>query len=69
MWLLSGNVAWKGETRLTEEEAVARLQELAESQDTESAHFEADKVVCQVLLALGYTKIVEAYRAIDRYYG
>lgn len=48
--------------------ALAVLRELANSDDTETAHYDADDILCEILTALGYTEIVDAYNAIDKWY-
>lgn len=45
-----------------------RLKEAQESSDTESAHADADEVLCDLLEALGYKKVVEAYNKVDKWY-
>ena len=36
--------------------------------DVESAHADADKVLCDLLEALGYKKIVEEYNKVEKWY-
>ena len=45
-----------------------RLKAAQQDHDTESAHFEADDVLCELLKALGYTKIVEEYDKVKKWY-
>ena len=45
-----------------------RLKEAQEDRDTESAHADADEVLCDLLEALGYKKVVEAYRKVSKWY-
>lgn len=49
-------------------EKLKALRKLADSKDIECAHIEADDLLCEILLDLGYDKIVEAYEAIDKWY-
>lgn len=42
------------------------LAEAAENNDTEAAHYNADDILCEVLVRLGYADIVEAYDKIDK---
>lgn len=45
-----------------------RLKEAQNNCDTESAHAEADCVLCDLLNDLGYTAIVEAYDKVEKWY-
>lgn len=45
-----------------------RLKEAQQDDDTSSAHAEADNVLCDLLTDLGYTKIVEEYRKVPKWY-
>lgn len=45
-----------------------RLKAAQQDSDTESAHAEADEVLCALLKALGYTKIVEEYDKVPKWY-
>ena len=53
---------------LLADQAIARLKELAEYGDEESAHAAADTVLCDLLVALGYSSVVESYDSIIKYY-
>lgn len=46
----------------------AELRGLQESGDTESAHAEADEILCEVLTALGYGDLVEEYRKVPKWF-
>lgn len=45
-----------------------RLKAAQQNEDTESAHADADNVLCDLLLKLGYTKIVEEYNRVSKWY-
>ena len=45
-----------------------RLKVAQQNEDTESAHADADNVLCDLLLKLGYTKIVEEYNKVSKWY-
>lgn len=45
-----------------------RLKEAQENHDTEEAHADADNVLCDLLEALGYKKVVEAYNKVSKWY-
>ncbi len=53
---------------MTREEALKRLDALAESGDTEAAHSEADDILCDLLKELGYGAVVAAWEQIDKWY-
>lgn len=53
---------------MSREEAIAKLAELAKSKDIESAHGEADDVLCELLVALGYEDVVDLYREVPKWY-
>ncbi|NNG05213.1 MAG: hypothetical protein HKM95_14110 [Inquilinus sp.] len=50
-------------------EAEGRLEELQLLGDLEQAHIDADKVLCDLLTALGFGSVVAEFEAIDKYYG
>ncbi len=50
-------------------EAEERLEELQLLGDLEQAHVDADKVLCDLLSALGFKEVVAEFEAIDKYYG
>lgn len=45
-----------------------RLKTLKETDNPETAHADADDVLCELLYELGYEEIVEAYKAIEKWY-
>ncbi len=49
-------------------EAIARLKELQNSKDPEEDHFDADRVLCDLLNELGYMDVVDEWVRIDRWY-
>ncbi len=53
---------------MTREEALAKLAELAGDSDTELAHLEADNVLCELLVSLGYLDVVEAYHVVEKWF-
>lgn len=53
---------------MTKEEALAELAEIRKDTDTEVAHFNADSVLCQLLISLGYEDVVTAYHDIGKWY-
>jgi hypothetical protein len=53
---------------MTREEAISKLKGLQSSGDTESAHGDADQILCDLLSALGYQDVVEQWEKIDKWY-
>jgi len=50
------------------EELTAKLHVLIGSKDTEAAHGEADKILCEILVLLGQHKAVKFFRRINKWY-
>ena len=53
---------------LTKEEAIETLKTLAKDDDIEVAHKEADVILCQLLLTLGYGDVVTEYHRVHKWY-
>ncbi|RAP71557.1 hypothetical protein [Candidatus Erwinia dacicola] len=53
---------------MTREEAIAKLKALHTSYDPESDHADADKVICELLISLGYEDVVIEYDHVDKWY-
>lgn len=53
---------------MTREEAVERLRALHGDTDIEIAHGEADDVLCELLMSLGYNDVVSAWEAVEKWY-
>jgi hypothetical protein len=55
---------------MTRKQAVKELKKLqAKSEDdAESAHVDADDVLCKLLTTLGYGDVVEEFNKVDRWY-
>lgn len=53
---------------MTREQALAALIECRQSGDTEAAHGDADRVLCDLLISLGYQDIVTAWKAVPKWY-
>lgn len=49
-------------------EALDELKLLQASNDTETAHYDADRVLCKILRKFGYHEIVTEYEKIDKWY-
>lgn len=49
-------------------ETIKKLKELQQSGDTECAHSDADDLICELLLELGYEEVVTEYHKIDKWF-
>lgn len=45
-----------------------RLKTAQENTDIESAHEDADDILCDLLEALGYKNVVEEYHKVEKWY-
>jgi hypothetical protein len=52
---------------MTKEQALERLAAL-DGFDKEHDHVEADFILCDLLVSLGFEDVVEAFEAIDKWY-
>ena len=50
------------------DEAIAALNKCVQDEDTECAHAEADGVLCNILVELGFQEVVDKYNEIDKWY-
>ncbi len=53
---------------MTRDEALLKLHEAKYNTDTEVAHSDADDVLCELLVDLGYGDVVDAYLLVDKWY-
>lgn len=53
---------------MNEEEWINYLKEYCQTSDTENNHSEADKALKLALIELGYTKLVEEYEKVHKWY-
>lgn len=53
---------------MTREQAITELKKWQVDGDTEAAHWEADKVLCRLLTALGCQDVVAEWEKIDKWY-
>lgn len=49
-------------------EMVKRLQVEVGNDDTEQAHVNADKILCELLEKLGYKEVVDKYNEVSGWY-
>ncbi len=50
------------------EDAIALLKEQQNNGDKEIAHIEADKILCNLLVSLGYADVVAEWNEIGKWY-
>lgn len=55
-------------TEQERERVIAALKELQGNLDTEMAHYDADKALCDLLSALGYADVVKEWERVDKWY-
>ena len=60
--------ALEKEIKMTEEEALERLEDLIEMEDVEKAHYLADKVLIDFIRNLGYTEVVDLWKQVEKWY-
>jgi len=55
---------------MTPEEAIEELSALAGElhPDIEANHLQADDILCQLLIALGYSEVVRMWRRVPKWY-
>ena len=53
---------------ITPEVFKANMQKFADDYDTEGAHSDADKLMCELLTELGYGEGVEIFKRMERWY-
>lgn len=49
------------------EEAIKKIQEAANN-GTEEGHYDGDKVLCDLLILLGYKEVVDEWNKLDKWY-
>ena len=54
--------------KINTEEIIARLKELQQDGDIESAHIQADWIICNLLDDLGYAEVTKEYDKISKWY-
>ena len=55
-------------TLAMEFEAINKLKQLIDTDDFEMAHVHADKILCDMLYELDFTKVIEQYLKVDRHH-
>lgn len=55
-------------SKLNAEEIIYRLKALQSGTDVECSHCEADDILCELLIDIGYSDVVEEYNEVDKWY-
>lgn len=55
-------------TQEKEQSYINRLTNEIDNRDIEGAHGEADDILCELLIELGYQKVVDEYNNIPKWY-
>ena len=50
------------------DEALRKMEKLAEDGDYEDAHYDADRILCEVLEELGQKELVDAWVKVGKWY-
>lgn len=50
------------------DQAIALLQKCVDEDDEENGHMNADNVLCDVLIKLGYKEVVDKWHEVDKWY-
>lgn len=53
---------------MTREKAIEALEDLQGAYDIELEHCDADQVLCDLLSALGYQDVVDAWEKVEKWY-
>lgn len=53
---------------MTKEEAIKALKQWQGDTDEEIAHSRADDILCDLLISLGYSGVIEEYEKITKWY-
>ena len=50
------------------QDVIGKLKALQSNSDIESAHNQADKILCDLLNSLGYTAVVNEFENLEKWY-
>jgi len=53
---------------MDKQDVISELRSLQGSDDTEVAHCEADDLLCELLISLGYQDVVDEYYKVPKWY-
>jgi hypothetical protein len=51
-----------------QKEYIEKMNQFLESDDPESAHYNADRLLCELLEKIGYTELVKRYKSVPKWY-
>lgn len=51
-----------------DDEYAKKLKEANAKFDIEAGHSRADDLLCELLMKLGYVKVVDAFKAVEKWY-
>ena len=51
-----------------EKELLALMMEETDTGEPERDHYNADELLCDILISLGYDEVIEEYKKITRWY-
>ena len=50
------------------EQYMERMKDVGNNGDLEVAHIDADGILCELLIELGYGELIELYNEVDKWY-
>ena len=53
---------------MNKDTAIKELRIIQQSNDVEMAHIDADRILCDLLISLGYEDVVDEYEAINKWF-
>jgi hypothetical protein len=53
---------------MKEKEVIEYLKQQQENSDTEDSHINADNILCEFLIELGFERIVEEFEKVNKWY-
>lgn len=53
---------------MTHDEAITKLRALQTASDPEAEHAEADDILCDLLVSLGYKDVVDEWEKVSKWY-
>jgi len=54
--------------KMAAKKAIKKLKECQNVHNTEDAHWDADQVLCNLLIYLGYKDVVKEWRQVEKWY-
>ena len=53
---------------MTKDESIAKLIQCQNNDDIEDCHSDADDILCELLISLGYKEVVEEYEKVEKWF-